>query len=261
MRDELSFVGAFVKRSRRGRYREFVADPALRHKFIRDLATFRDFEPRCRLPFASDKLFAGNTSAELFKRHAPELVYVISENSAIDRQVMSLVKALEQVVGQGMGTVLYCIDRRLAFVETEDERMILERHDPLERHEYIRFVVGRIDEDSHVEQGVFQAASLALRWGDIEGADVDALSEVREWFSRHLERPNSFGRDRNQRAICWFKTCAHGHIAQIWAMVQILERNGIYVKKIETDTPGYVVYEDECQLGAEPFRAGRFQKK
>jgi hypothetical protein len=39
-------------------------------------------------------------------------------------------------------------------------------------------------------------------------------------------------------------------------MVHILERNGVYVKKIRTDKPGYVIYEDEWQLVAEPFRKG-----
>ena len=61
--------------------------------------------------------------------------------------------------------------------------------------------------------------------------------------------------------ICWFKTGATEHIARIWEMVQILERNGIYVKKIRTDKPGYVIYEDEWQLVAEPFRKGTMPRK
>jgi hypothetical protein len=43
-------------------------------------------------------------------------------------------------------------------------------------------------------------------------------------------------------------------------MVRILERNGIYVKKIRTDKPGYVIYEDEWQLVAEPFRKGTMSR-
>ena len=39
------------------------------------------------------------------------------------------------------------------------------------------------------------------------------------------------------------------------------ERNGIYVKKIRTDRPGYVVYEDDWQLVAEPFRKGTVARK
>lgn len=67
----------------------------------------------------------------------------------------------------------------LAFVETEDERFILERQDPLERREYVRFVVGHRDEDSHVEQGIYQAVARALGWQNITGSDADELNELR----------------------------------------------------------------------------------
>ncbi|MGB8322900.1 MAG: hypothetical protein WCE52_08060 [Candidatus Acidiferrum sp.] len=56
---------------------------------------------------------------------------------------------------------------------TSSERFILERHNPLEKSEYIRFVVGRKDEESHVEQGIFQAAAQALEWQNITGSDAD----------------------------------------------------------------------------------------
>jgi hypothetical protein len=38
------------------------------------------------------------------------------------------------------------------------------------------------------------------------------------------------------------------HISRIWEMFHILERKGIYVKKIRTDKLGYVIYEDRRQL-------------
>jgi hypothetical protein len=44
-------------------------------------------------------------------------------------------------------------------------------------------------------------------------------------------------------------------------MVRILERNDIHVKKIRTDKPGYVIYEDEWQLVAEPFRKGTMLRR
>jgi len=44
-------------------------------------------------------------------------------------------------------------------------------------------------------------------------------------------------------------------------MVRILERHGIYVKMIRTDKPGYVIYEDDWQLVAEPFRKGTLPKR
>lgn len=261
MHNEQALIAAFVKRSKRDRYREILSNPRLRHKFTRQLAHFSDFDPRYRLPIPSSKLFVDNIAFELKKRHSPKVVFAISEDPALDQRDVLLLEALEQIVGRGMGTVLSCLPGRLAFVETEDERFILERHDPLEKREYVRFVIGRKDEDSHVEQGIFQAAALALEWGTITGSDADELNELRGWFGENLEKPSSFRRATLRRGICWFKTGSVQHISRIWEMVRILERNGIYVKKIRTDKPGYLVYEDEWQIVAEPFRKGTLPRR
>src|SRR6185437_2359865 len=170
-------------------------------------------------------------------------------------------EALKKIVGRGMGAVISCVPGHLAFVETEDERFILERHDPFEKPELIRFVIGRNDEDSNVEQGVFQAAARAIEWATVTGADADELNALFKWFGANLEKPTSFGRDKLRLGICWFKTAATEHITRIWQMVRILERHGIYVKKIKTDKPGYLIYEDEWQVVAEPFRKGTLPKQ
>jgi hypothetical protein len=256
-----SLIAAFVKRGKRDRYREILSNPRLRRKFTNQLAHFTDFDPKYRLSIPSNKLFVDNIALELQKRHSPSIVFAISENPALDEKELPLVEALNQTVGRGMGTVLSCIPGRLAFVETEDERFILERHDRLEKREYVRFVIGRKDEESHVEQGIFQAAAQALEWQNITGSDSDELNELRAWFSGNLQKPASFGRDMLRRGICWFKTGSTEHISRIWEMVHVLERNGIYVKKIGTDKPGYVIYEDEWQIVAEPFRKGTMLRR
>ncbi len=256
MYHDQALIAAFVKRNKRDRYREILSDPKLRRKFTDKLAHFADFDPAYRLPFDGKKLFPDSIARELLKRNSPNVIFAISEDPTLDQKELPLLEALNRIVGYGMGTVLSCIPGRLAFVETEEERYMLERHDPLERREYIRFAVGRDDEDSHVGLGVFQAAAQALEWGEIIGTDADELNEIRAWFCENLERPNSFGRDTLRLGICWFKTGADEHISRIWEMVRILERNGIYVRKIRTDKPGYVVYEDKWQLVAEPFRKG-----
>lgn len=258
---EQALIARFVKRARRDRYREFVATPRLRPKFIRELPHFRDFDRKFRLPIPSDKLSIQSILRELQRRHSPAVVFAISEDPALDQQDLPLADALDRIVGRGMGTILSCVPGRLVFVQTEDERFILERHDPLEKREYVRFVVDYKDEDSHVGQGVFQAMSRALERGTITGSDADELEEIRWWFNQNLEKPTSFGRGRHSLGICWFKTAATEHIARIFEMVRVLERNGIAVKKIKTDKPGYVVYEDELQLVAEPFRKGTLPKR
>jgi hypothetical protein len=110
-------------------------------------------------------------------------------------------------------------------------------------------------------RGIFQAAAQALKRQQIVGSDADELDQPRAWFSKHLERPTSFGRGELPLGICGFKTGAAEHISRIWAMVNVLERNGIYVKKIRTGRPGYVTYEDEWQLVAEPFRNGTLRRR
>ncbi len=253
---EHALIAAFVTRSKRDRYREMLSDPRLRHKFISKLAHFSDFDPQYRLPIPSNKLFVDNIARELQMRHSPNVVFAISEDPALDQKEHRLVEALNKIVGGGMGTVLSCIPGRLAFVETEDERFILERHDPLEKREYIRFVIARKDDDSHVGQGIFHAVGQALEWGNIIGSDADKPNEIRAWFNENLEKPTSFGHDKRTLGISWFKTDSNEHISRIWQMVSVLERNGIFVRKMRTDKPGYVVYEDEWQLIAEPFRKG-----
>jgi hypothetical protein len=252
---------AFVVKTKRDRYREILSNPRLRRKFTSQLAHFKDFDPHFRLPIPSNKLFVDNIALELRKRHSPSMVFAISEDPSLDQKELPLLEALKETVGRGMGTVLSCIPGRLAFVETEDERFILERHDPLEKREYVRFVIDRKDEDSHVEQGIFQAVARAREWQTIAGFDAQQLSELEAWFSNNLEKPTSFGRNKLRLGICWFKTDVHEHISRIWEMVDILERNGIHVKKIRTDKPGSVIYEDEWQLVAEPFRKGTVPRR
>jgi hypothetical protein len=251
-----ALIAAFVKRSKRDRYREILSDPKLRRNFTGKLAHFNDFDPAYRLPFEGRKLNADSVARELLKRKSPSTVFAISEDPSMDQKELALVDALRAVVGRGMGTVLSCLPGRLAFVETEDERYILERHDPLGKREYIRFAIDLKDEESNVGLGIFHAAGRAVRLGYVTGADADELWEIRVWFSNNLGRPTSFGRDTLHLGICWFKTGAEEYISRIWEMVRILERNGVYVKKIRTDRPGYLVYEDEWQIVAEPFRKG-----
>jgi hypothetical protein len=256
VRNEQALIAAFVKRGKRDRYREFVSHPRLRHKFTSQLAHFADFDPIYRLSLSSNKLFVENIARELQKRHSPNVVFAIAEDPALDQKELPLVEALHRIVGRGMGAVLCCLPGRLAFVETEDERFILERHDPPEKQKYIRFVIGRKDEQSHVEQGIFHAAGEAIERVIVSGSDADELNKLRAWFNENLEEPTAFGRDRLRLGISWFKTGSMEHISRIWEIVHILERNGVYVKKIRTDRPGYVIYQDVWQIVAEPFRQG-----
>jgi hypothetical protein len=257
VRDEYSLIAPFLRHDKADRYRDILATPGLRHKFTHQLAHFRDFDPVHRVRIPSDRFSARNIAVELRRRRAPDIVYAISEDLALDQKELLLAEALDQIVGRGMGTVLCCIPGELAFVETEDERFILERAAPEEKHHYIRFVIGRIHDASRVEEGIFHAAGDAVEQHQIVGSDADELRELEAWFDKNLKRPTHFGRHQHPSGICWFKTAATEHIRRIWEMVNILERNGTYVRNIRTDSPGHIIYEDNWQLVAEPPRKGK----
>jgi len=103
--NEHALIAAFVKRSKRDRYREILSNPRLRHKFTNQLAHFTDFDPKYRLSIPSNKLFVENIAIELRKRLSPNVVFAISEDPALDQKEPPLVEALKQIVGRGMGKI------------------------------------------------------------------------------------------------------------------------------------------------------------
>jgi hypothetical protein len=82
---------------------------------------------------------------------------------------------------------------------------------------------------------------------------------TRQWFNDNLEKPTRFTASKPpfyrkpNKAISWFKNNAKDHLAHIRDLVAILQNHGIAVRMLKTDRVGYVVYEDEFQIVAEPF--------
>ena len=124
---------------------------------------------------------------------------------------------------------------------------------------YLRFVVAKIDEDSERALGVFHAVWNLRDAGKLLAYEEDQHDRVRWWFDENLERPTRFTaakapywRKKN-RALSWFKDTAINHIAQIRRLVAILENHGVHVLTLRAKRVGYVVYEDQYQIVAEPF--------
>ncbi len=121
---------------------------------------------------------------------------------------------------------------------------------------FIRFVSGEIDTNSHVSAGVFCAAFDLIDEARLSGPDRTELVELMHWFDRHLKGPFEHrlkSRRSAERSICWFKANAHDYVKQAWKMTRILERNNVLVWVIKSRRAGYIIYEDEAQIVAEPF--------
>jgi hypothetical protein len=124
---------------------------------------------------------------------------------------------------------------------------------------YLRFVVPNIDEDSERMLGVFHAIWNLRDRGLLYPYEEDEHDSLRYWFNTYLRKPTRFTAakppycGKKRKAICWFKDSAQSHIWQIWGLVAILQDHGIPVHILKTERAGYVVYEDEYQVAAEPF--------
>ena len=131
---------------------------------------------------------------------------------------------------------------------------------PREPAQYIRFAIREIDPSSGVPQGLFQVASAVRDDPTTPNYDVERLAELMWWFSVNLARPTRFDRNLakryssfHKRGISWFKASANEQISMMREMAVVLTENGYLIDQIETDRPGYLIYEDEHQIVAEPF--------
>ncbi|NNE18333.1 MAG: hypothetical protein HKN10_07640 [Myxococcales bacterium] len=125
---------------------------------------------------------------------------------------------------------------------------------------YIRFVVDAIDDDSEVRGGILQAAYALRDEGQMIDHDLQGLDTLLSWFASQLNTPDRFNRTsskgyyrRAPKGISWLKDTAKEHIDKMREVAEILGRHGHRVEMLKESRPGYVVYEDEFQVVAEPF--------
>ena len=121
---------------------------------------------------------------------------------------------------------------------------------------FIRFVSGEIHECSQVSTGLFQTAFELLDDPLLPRGDYIRLWELMDWFNRYLKGPSEYRLRspwRIERAISWFKPTAHVYLARAWEMAAILERNNVFIRMVKAQRVGYILYEDEAQVFAQPF--------
>ncbi|MBM7128825.1 hypothetical protein [Dyella mobilis] len=123
---------------------------------------------------------------------------------------------------------------------------------------YIRFVVHSIDPDSGRRQGLFQALGYIADNGYLRSEEQASYEALRKWFRENLPVPESFAKSSKVHAkkvaLSWFKPSAVEHIAKMRSFSSILVAYGVQVEVLKQDRPGYVVYEDDYQIVAEPFK-------
>ena len=126
---EEALVRAFIVRERRDRFLELLPNPKKRRKFTDSLAHPNPawFDLRCVKTIPPAQSDAESIAKLLRDKGAGATCWAISEDQRFDGREVELQPVLKEVVGYGMGVILCCVPGRLAFVESEDGRFILER--------------------------------------------------------------------------------------------------------------------------------------
>ena len=88
----------------------------------------------------------------------------------------------------------------------------------------------------------------------------ERLVETLDWFEKNLPTPSRFNRTtskgyyrRTTQGVAWFRDTAIDCLQRMHSLKGILEDFGHPVTVIRESRIGYIVYEDELQVIAEPF--------
>ena len=128
--------------------------------------------------------------------------------------------------------------------------------------ELVRFVVPTwLHRESQAPIGVIGAAYELLRQETVSHELRSELEQWIEWFEENLAVPDRFNRTKSKgwyrretRGISWLRSSAAEHLAAMANLSACITKCGYSTSEVRSERVGYVIYEDQIQVIAEPFR-------
>ena len=118
---------------------------------------------------------------------------------------------------------------------------------------YVRFQTKIPAPESGRPTGILVAAHHLRDSNDISIADESWLRDELKVFNSKLPIPECLNDYVNRRAISWFIDTSP-LVDHIWNIIPILEQYGIHIDILRTSSPGTIIYEDQHQAVAKPYR-------
>jgi len=125
---------------------------------------------------------------------------------------------------------------------------------------YLRFVYSKQVQGMSSREGLFQAAAELVRDPTEAQSTIAQVNLLTDWFSQYLEQPTRFSGSKSKgyyrkpsKGLSRFKPSATEHIARAYELTSILNDHGYLIEVIKEQRVGYILYEDEYQIVAEPF--------
>ena len=123
---------------------------------------------------------------------------------------------------------------------------------------YIRFVVPQVNPESKTLLGFLHGAAALIEEGKQPEYIIQSIEDEISWFNRNLNEPDCYkqnmGINNIERGVCWFKPTAIEHLQHGWNLVALLDDAGIAIRFVTSEDPGAIIWEDEYQVVAKPWR-------
>lgn len=117
---------------------------------------------------------------------------------------------------------------------------------------YVRFQTRKRCAATGRPGGIFVTAGQLEDSVHVPESTRERMREALDWFNQHLTAPKLD--DRDWRTIFWFRMNARHLISHMWSLVDLLEDEGVHVRKLWTRQPGQIIYQDDLQIAAIPPR-------
>jgi hypothetical protein len=124
---EQAFVEAFIHPDRRERFLAALANPKKRAVFNRELHHPKPnfLQTKYIEQIVPSQQYTRFVAPRLKSMGAPDDCWVFGNH--VDGRPMKLEDALDELIGLRSGTIVSCLPGKLAFFESEDERVILRK--------------------------------------------------------------------------------------------------------------------------------------
>lgn len=125
---------------------------------------------------------------------------------------------------------------------------------------FVRFVSPEVVPGMAFRQGFFVPAYEMRGDDEVDPYTKEQLEDILAWFRQNLIIPDRFSRkdadldEDDTLGLSWFKDSAKEHVSKSYELIALLELYGYMIDTLRTERPGYIVYEDDHQVVAEPFR-------
>jgi hypothetical protein len=127
-------------------------------------------------------------------------------------------------------------------------------------------VPSRIHPESQTATGVVAMAYELSGSPEVNHELQAELRRLLTWIEDNVDVPNRFNRTKSKgwyrretRGISWLRASAEEHVHVFRTLADVVTRCGHEVSEIREARVGYLTYEDEVQVVAEPFRDSRLR--